>query len=164
MYNITTEFHDLEIDMKIAFLGHSKLYDCGDLGKKVEKNIIDNIIKDENMIFYCGGYGDFDVLCAGVCRAIKQQNTKCEVVLVTPYMKFSRENRVTYQIDHNIYDSILYPPLENVPLRFAVSKRNEWMVNEADLIIAYVKYSYGGAFKSLEYARRRKKHIINLAE
>ena len=38
------------------------------------------------------------------------------------------------------------------------------MVDEADLVIAYVMYSWGGAAKTLEYAKRKKKTIINLAE
>ena len=37
------------------------------------------------------------------------------------------------------------------------------MVEEADLVIAYVMYSWGGAVKTLEYAKRKKKTIINLA-
>lgn len=37
------------------------------------------------------------------------------------------------------------------------------MINEADLIIAYVNHTYGGASKALEYAAKRKKRIINLA-
>ena len=36
--------------------------------------------------------------------------------------------------------------------------------DEADLVIAYVTYSWGGAAKTLEYAKRKKKTIINLAE
>ena len=41
--------------------------------------------------------------------------------------------------------------------------RNEWMVDSAELVIAYVKYSWGGASKTLEYAKRKMKQIINLA-
>ena len=67
-------------------------------------------------------------------------------------------------MDKNLYDSTVYPPLENIPQKFAISKRNEWMINQADLIIAYVSHTYGGAYRSLEYARRKKKSIINLAK
>ncbi len=38
------------------------------------------------------------------------------------------------------------------------------MTEEADLIIAYVKYNHGGAYKTLNYAIRKKKRIINLAK
>jgi len=59
-------------------------------------------------------------------------------------------------------DMSIYPPIENVPLRFAILKRNEWMMKNADLIIAYVKRNYGGAYKSLQVAKRKKKKIINI--
>ena len=38
------------------------------------------------------------------------------------------------------------------------------MIAEADLIIAYVKNTFGGAFKGYKYATKLKKKIINLAE
>lgn len=63
-----------------------------------------------------------------------------------------------------LYDSIIYPPIENTPPKFAIIKRNEWMVNKSDLIIAYVNRSYGGAYKSFAYAEKKKKTIINLAD
>ena len=62
-----------------------------------------------------------------------------------------------------LYDGVIYPELENVPLRFAISYRNMWMIENADLIIAYVCNEYGGAYESLKFALKRKKSIINLA-
>jgi hypothetical protein len=61
-----------------------------------------------------------------------------------------------------MYDEFLYPPLEDVPLRFAITKRNEWMISQADTIIAFVNHTYGGAYKSLLYARRKNKSIISI--
>ena len=63
-----------------------------------------------------------------------------------------------------ICDTSIYPPIENVPLKFAISKRNEWMMTNADIIIAFVNRGYGGAYKSLQAAKRRKKKIINICE
>ena len=63
-----------------------------------------------------------------------------------------------------LYDSIVYPPIEKTPPRFAISKRNEWMISKADLVIAYVSRTYGGAYQTLQFARRKKKRVINLAE
>ena len=37
------------------------------------------------------------------------------------------------------------------------------MVDQADTVIAYVRYD-GGAAKTLAYAKRKQKNIINLAE
>ena len=61
------------------------------------------------------------------------------------------------------FDSIIYPEIEKTPPRFAILKRNFWMINKADLVIAYVKHSWGGAAKSFNYAKKLNKKFINLA-
>lgn len=148
--------------MIITFLGHRSLYNVGDLLEKVQNTILEHSDLNERTDFYCGGYGDFDNLCARACQSLKKRAPGWEIVFITPYIiDLQQQKRL---IASDLYDSILYPPLENVPLKFAISKRNEWMVNQADLIIAYVQHSFGGAYKSLEYARRKKKRILNLAE
>ena len=58
------------------------------------------------------------------------------------------------------YDGTVYPPLESVPRRFAISRRNEWMVQESDTVVAYVTHGWGGAAKTLDYARRKNRRII----
>ena len=141
--------------MVITFLGHSTITNSSELLEKMVKTILENTRKDEKISFYCGGYGDFDNLSAMACRLIKKQLPNSEVVLVTPYLKNLTKN--------DIYDATIYPPIENVLPRYAIIKRNEWMVERADLIIAYVKYTYGGAYITLNYAERKKKPIINLA-
>ena len=70
----------------ISFLGHSSLYNCNDLFERVKKGITENISVDDNVVFLCGGYGDFDDLCARVCRLIKEERENCEIVFVTPYI------------------------------------------------------------------------------
>ena len=57
------------------------------------------------------------------------------------------------------YDDTIYPPLENVPKKYAIIRRNEWIVENADVVIACVKYSWGGAAKTSQYAKRKKKAI-----
>ena len=47
--------------------------------------------------------------------------------------------------DSSLYDGTTYPPLEENPKRFAITKRNEWMVEQADVVVAYVKHDWGGA-------------------
>jgi hypothetical protein len=37
------------------------------------------------------------------------------------------------------------------------------MVDSADFVISYVKYSWGGAAKTLEYAKRKKVPLVNVA-
>ena len=149
--------------MVITFVGHGTLHIDENLSNKIVATIKNNITGKENITFYCGGYGDFDNHCASICRKLKKEIC-CEVVFVTPYITPSQQEKMKYLIDAKLYDSTVYPPIENALPRYAITKRNEWMVEEADLVIAYVKYSWGGAAKALEYAKRKKKRIINIAK
>ena len=65
----------------------------------------------------------------------------------------------------DLFDETIYPEgLETVPLRLAYLRRNRWMVEQADFLIAYVKFP-GGAKTMLEYAERKNHiQIRNLAE
>lgn len=102
--------------------------------------------------FYLGGYGEFDILSALVLRELKQKHGHIRIILVLPYLNSSIMTRG--------YDETIYPPLESVPKRFAILRRNEWMVRESDVVIAYVNHGWGGAAKTLQYARRKRKTII----
>ena len=149
--------------MIITFFGHSKIYNCADLASEIENTILNQIIKDEKITFYCGGYGDFDNLCAKVCKSIKQNGVHCEILLVIPYLPETGRTDIRCKIDSSFYDGSIYPPLERVPKRLAILKRNEWMIDKSDLIIGFVKHDYGGAYTALEYARRKGKNVINIA-
>lgn len=58
---------------------------------------------------------------------------------------------------------IIYPELDNVPLRFAISKRNKWMVEQADIVIAYITHTYGGAYATYRHAKKKNKEIYNIS-
>jgi hypothetical protein len=49
-----------------------------------------------------------------------------------------------------------------VPSKFAIIKRNEWIVEQSDLIVVYCLRSFGGAYNALKYAKRKNKKIIEL--
>ena len=91
---------------------------------------------------------------------MKANFPEIELVFITPYLD---KNCSKLEFAKYHYDGVIFPPLESVPRKFAILKRNEWVVEEADLVIAYVMYSWGGAAKSLEYAKRKKKTIITFA-
>ena len=134
------------------------------LSQNIKKAISENINPNEKTVFYCGGYGDFDNLCAKLCRSEKENFGNCELVFITPYITESQQKKMKYMVDTRLYDATLYPPLENIPPKFAIIKRNQWMIDRADLVIACVGHTYGGAYTSLKYAVKKRKNIINLFE
>ena len=146
--------------MIITFCGHSNCLFSDEEKEKLKQLLIKEIRKNPTCKFYLGGYGDFDSLCLRTLRELKTDCPDIELLFITPYLdkNYSKLEFAKYH-----YDDIIFPPLESIPRKFAILKRNEWMVDSADLVIAYVKYSWGGAAKTLEYANRKKKQIINLA-
>lgn len=137
--------------MIITFCGHDNVSDI-DKVKDWLCSVLDRFVYGENVICYLGGYGGFDRLAASVVRQKQKRNPAVQAVLVIPYL-----NR---KYDMSSYDRTLFPPLESVPPRYAISKRNEWMVTQADIVIAYVTHSWGGAAKTLECAQAKGKKII----
>lgn len=147
--------------MIITFFGHSNCLFNDDIKKQLKNILLDEIIKNPISKFYLGGYGDFDGLCLRTLKDLKADFPEIELIFITPYLDKSY-SKLEFAKYH--YDDVIFPPIESVPRKFAILKRNEWMVEQADLVIAYVKYSWGGAAKALEYAKRKKKRIINVAK
>lgn len=137
--------------MNVTFCGHSQLEEPEKI-KVWLKKIIEDLIKQGAKTFYLGGYGQFDVMVASVLYKMKKQHCNIEIILVLAYPD--------KKYDASIYDSSIYPPLENIPQRYAILKRNEYMIDISDIVISYVKYNYGGAYTTLKYARRKNKQII----
>ena len=150
--------------MIITFIGHSSLKISDKLLDLIKEAILNNIDKYEENTFYCGGYGDFDEICRKVSCDLKKDFENIEVVFVSPYFTVQQQRKFGDLIKNRVYDSVVYPELENVPLKFAINYRNRWMIERADLIIAYVDKEYGGAYNALRCAEKIKKKIINLAE
>lgn len=143
------------MDTLVTFCGHSEISQP-DAVKDWLFNVTMDLLSEGADIFYLGGYGAFDRLAASVIREVKAGHNNVKAVLILPYLNSS--------IDATGYDYTVYPPLESVPLRFAISKRNQWMAEQADVVVAYVTHGWGGAAKTLEYARRKKKKIIQYQE
>ena len=86
------------------------------------------------------------------------------------YLRNLRQKRYQRRVPVDIRFEFLLSERENethlefVPKRFAIVKRNEWMMTNADIVIAYVNRNYGGAYKSLQAAKRKKKKIINICD
>ena len=146
--------------MVITFCGHSNCLFCDEEKEKLKQLLIKEIRKNPTCKFYLGGQGDFDSLCLRTLRELKADFPNIELLFITPYLD---NNYSKLQLAKYYYDDVIFPPLESVPRKFAILKRNEWMVDSADLVISYVKYSWGGAAKTLEYAKRKKVPIINIA-
>lgn len=58
--------------------------------------------------------------------------------------------------------TVLPPDFEKTPPRFAIDRRNHYMLKQADFVVTYVTHSFGGAAKFAQMATRQKKIVIPL--
>mgnify|MGYP001625682012 FL=1 len=137
--------------MNVTFCGHAQVAQI-EVVKAWLCAVTQRLIERGATTFYLGGYGAFDSLAAAVLREQKKRYPQIELVLVLAYLD-ARKNI-------SAYDNTVYPPLESVPRRFAISHRNRWMVDTSD-VVAYVLHDWGGAATTLRYAKRKKKQIIS---
>ncbi len=148
---------------KIAFFGHREVYEFFKVEEKLYRLITDILDKKEYVEFYVGKSGDFDTIVASVIKKIRKDigtSNNC-LILVLPYMVKDMEYLEKF------YDEICVPECAyNFFYKNAYVKRNEWMVENADLVVGYVKEDRqkGGAGKALAYAKNLQKRVINIDE
>ena len=148
--------------MILTFCGHADFQKTPEMASRL-LTLLEERVGNSPAELYLGGYGGFDRFAYEVASQYKQTHPQVSLVFVTPYL--TEEYQRTHLTEAATrYDAILYPELERVPPRFAISYRNRYMVEKADLVIAYVCRERGGAYRTLRHALRRGKDTVNLAE
>ena len=138
-----------------AFFGHRDVFHCDGLDEAIRRAIHEYGADT----FWVGGYGSFDRLAAGCVQRLKREYPHIRLLLIRAYLPRPGETLA------KCYDSSIYPEgLETVPQRFAISKRNRWITQNCDMVIAYVRHEYGGAYQVYRNAVKRGIPVINLAE
>ncbi len=150
--------------MIISFFGHSSIpyYDEENLENKVYE-ILETELKDVKTIkLYLGGYGRFSTIALKSCLRFKKIRPDALTYYITPYITESHFTRCKEWF--RITDNSIYPPLEKVPKRLAIVRRNNWMINHSDLIILFVDHTASYAGKILEQVIKSKKRFINIGK
>lgn len=142
--------------MTCCFFGHkdapSSIY--ARLEYVIEKLITENCVSS----FLVGNQGHFDGMVLDVLRKTKQKHPHINYNVVLAYMPGEKEEWNPY-----IYGETMLPEgIESIHPKYAISWRNKWMVNESDIVVAYITHSWGGAAKYIEMATKRGKNVINL--
>ncbi|MEE0975064.1 MAG: hypothetical protein UH853_05060, partial [Muribaculaceae bacterium] len=102
-------------------------------------------------------FDEISKMKAGEVKLITKDNKAGYILVVKGEMK----DDPYYE---KFYDEIWYPIDSKTHPKAAITKRNQWMVDNADLLIAYVEEGRkGGALTTLKYAEKQGIKIINLA-
>ena len=140
--------------MTIAFFGHR---DAPDTVEQLLERVLIELIECKGAnLFYVGNQGAFDSMTAKVLHRLADRYPKIRCFTVLAYMPRINEG--------GVLETILPEGLETVPRRYAIDRRNRWMVCQADAVVVYVKHSIGGAASFRDLALQKRKTVINLAE
>ena len=138
--------------MTVTFCGHREV-DEPEQVREWLRETVRRLAETGAAEFCMGDNGAFDRMAAGVVSELRRDFSGIRSVLILAY-----PDHPAY--DAALYDGSVYPGLESIPRRFAISHRNRWMVERADCVLVYVRYGWGGAAQTLEYARRKGKRVI----
>ena len=139
--------------MICAFIGHKDAPDSVLVSLREE---VKKLIEKGVSTFYVGNHGKFDSTVLAVLKELSGEYS-FEYYVVLAYHPKAGE---IGDFEH----TVLPDGIENVPLRFAVSFRNKWMMDQADYIVSFVKHSWGGAAQFKEYAIKHNKDVIELSD
>lgn len=140
---------------RVAFIGHREIADFSYVENELYKVITRLVESKEYVEFYMGKNGEFDVLAASVVKRVQGDlghANNC-LILVLPYVV---ANIKYYE---EFYDEVIIPVSSKVFPKAAITERNEWMLNNCDLLIACVQHSGGGTAYLFEKALKANKNF-----
>lgn len=135
-----------------TFFGHK---DCPDTVRYNLRKVIIELITNYGVdMFYAGNQGWFDAIVRGVLRELKEEYPQIDYAVVLAYMPCRR--------DEDASDTMLPEGIEYVHPRYAISWRNNWMLQQSDYVVTYITHSWGGAAKFADKARKQGKRVFNI--
>lgn len=149
----------------VAFFGHRYIDNLFKVEELLEEQIRKLINEKEYVDFLVGRNGDFDQCVSSTVLRVRKnvRDDNSSLILVLPYPTAEYLNNETYFHDYYSDVDISYAASKAHP-KSAIQIRNREMVDRADLIICFVERNSGGAYKTIEYAKKQNKTVVNIAE
>lgn len=140
----------------VAFAGHRYDWHCIGVEEKL-KQTIEELINKGYTTFYDGACGAFDRKCLDAVLELKHKYPHIKVIKILKYYHHEKEK---YEIS-SCYDGSEYPDLEELHYKQIITKRNEWIVDNSDILVCHIEETYkSGAYNTVKYARKINKPII----
>ena len=143
-----------------AFTGHRLIYSDFDLS--LLKRVVEGLLKRGIDTFYCGMAKGFDLFAAEVVLGFSGAGAK--LVACIPY---EGQSHSFSSSDRERYDNILGYCSERILFsqeynRFCLHARDRFMVDCCGTVVCYLRKERGGTHYTVNYARARGRHIIEV--
>lgn len=163
-----------------CFFGHRKITDIQQLQEKLYKTIEELIVCENVSVFLFGSKSDFDLLCREVVSNMKQKYPYIHRIYVRAEYQYISADYEKYLLQ--TCDETYYSERAVNGGKAVYVERNQDMIDKSTFCIVYYipgyeppkkKYSRrdsssfqpkSGTQIAYEYAKKKKKHIINIAE
>ncbi len=152
-----------EFDIKRAYsvciTGHRAVEK--DLTREIVEEKLNALVERDFSTFYVGMALGFDMLCFKILEKIRESK-KIKIVACVPCPsqpdKFSERQREEYfrmleVADEKVVLSEKYTP-------FCMQKRNQYMVDNSGVVLAYLRKSPSGTANTVNYAKKQNVPII----
>ena len=137
-----------------TFFGHSE---CYGLDAAVLRNTIEDLIKQGTTEFLVGNHGQFDGMVFSCLQDLSKEYLEISYSVALAYLPTRKDDYDIYHV-HSFYSE----GQEIGPAKFAIERRNRYLINSADNCICYVNHTFGGAYKFARMAKNRGLQVINL--
>lgn len=148
----------------VSFFGHRRIENPLEIENRLDKLLYELITNKEYIEFLIGRDGEFDLLASSaIKRAVKkyEHGNTC-FTLVLPYMKAEYRNNEQSYLEY--YDDVeICAESAEVHYKSAIQVRNKKLVERSDLVVCCIQHTSGGAYKTVQYAEKHSKKIVNLA-
>lgn len=129
--------------------------ECYGLDAGVLRNAIEDLISRGVDTFYVGNQGAFDGMVYHCLKQLRTAYPHIRISVVLAYLP--AEKRAGDMAD------TMYPEIEGHP-KFAIARRNRWMIDASDYCLCYITHTWGGAYKFADMAKRHGLPVINLTD
>lgn len=143
----------------VSFFGHREISNPLDVDKALVEEIGSLIRSKDYVEFLVGGNGDFDIMAASAVRRAQKEHDygNSSLVLVLPYMaKEYRENTTVFEEYYNEIE--ICQQSADGHFKGAFQVRNRLMVDRSDLVICCIEHNSGGAYQTVQYAKKKKEN------
>ena len=159
------EYAENKVKNTVCFFGYREIYNLFELEEKLEEHIRILLESKEYVEFLVGRNGEFDQLASSTVRRVKRnyRDDNSALVLVLPYLSAEYEkNEEAFQ---EYYDEVeICQSSSAAHFKAAMQVRNREMVDRSDLVVCYIEHNSGGAFQTVQYAKKKNKEIVNLSD
>ena len=148
----------------VSFFGHRDVYYSKLLESRLDSIILKLIQEHEFVAFLTGYDGEFDRIVTSAVKRAKREYAqhRCDITWIMPYEKAEYAKNRQYYDDFFDYVEVCTESAEKHP-KSAIQVRNKHIVDRSDFIVFWIERESGGAYRTMQYAKKYGKEMINLA-